>query len=446
MKRVRGIGSFLFAAVFCYLLVSMIAYMSRNHIAPYEVSEGTIVEDSVYTGVIVRQERSVKSPRSGYLSYYLDDKSKSGRYQHVCAISGKDLKDRLSEADNGDKKLSSAQESVMLSSIQNYLTTVTRHDYSKLHELHDEIESSSGITSSDYAAEQIEQLVEDGSDIDYIDAPSDGLVVYMTDSLDGLTQDKISEDIFDQKSYSEHSIRQSSKVRKGEPVFKIITDESWAVIFPVNKEIEKKIRDKKMIETCIGNSPHSIWGKCKIIERNGKKYGRLTYSSDMLMYASQRFVSVELILQNDTGLKLPRSSVVKKDVYEIPEEYVVTDPDTQRTGVQKVGEDGKRSFAAFDVFYRKDGNVYAKTSAFDRGQVIGKDNDDKTYQIGKKKKFKGVYNINKGYAVFQAIDIIASNQTYYVIDEHSPYGPQLYDHIALNASKLTENKVVQTSR
>ena len=62
---------------------------------------------------------------------------------------GKDLKDRLSETDNGDKKLSSAQESVMLSSIQNYLTTVTRHDYSKLHELHDEIESSSGITSSD---------------------------------------------------------------------------------------------------------------------------------------------------------------------------------------------------------------------------------------------------------------------------------------------------------
>ena len=76
MKRVRGIGSFLFAAVFCYLLVSMIAYMSRNHIAPYEVSEGTIVEDSVYTGVIVRQERSVKSPRSGYLNYYLDDKSR----------------------------------------------------------------------------------------------------------------------------------------------------------------------------------------------------------------------------------------------------------------------------------------------------------------------------------------------------------------------------------
>ena len=387
MKRVRGIGTFLFAAVFCYLLISMIAYMSKNHIAPYEVSEGTIVEDSVYTGVIVRQETSVESPRSGYLNYYLDDKSKSGRDQHVCAISGKDLKNRLTGKDKTGEKLSSAQESVMLSGIQNYLTTVTRHDYSKLHELHEEIESNSGITSADYAAEQIEQFVEEGSDIDYVDAPADGLVVYMTDSLDGLTQDKISEDTFDQKSYSENGLRQSSKVKKGEPVFKIITDENWAVIFPVKKEIEEKIKNKKMIETRIGNSPHSIWGKCKIIERDGKKYGRLTYASDMLMYASQRFVSVELILQNDTGLKLPRSSVAEKAVYEIPEEFVITDPDTQRTGVQKVGEDGSRRFAAFDVFYRQDGYVYAKMSVFDKGQIIGKDNDDKTYQIGKKKKF-----------------------------------------------------------
>lgn len=446
MKRGFNIGTFLFAAVFVYLVIALILYLTRSHIAPYEVSEGTIVEDSVYTGVIVRRETGVKSPRAGYLHYYLDDKSKSGRDQHVCAVSGEDLTGILKDKAGKKKKLSDTQQSMIVGDIQNYVSTAGRHDYGKLYELHDQIESGAGIAASEQAAGQLDQLAEGGADLAYVDAPEDGVIVYATDSLHGLKGKEISDEVFDQKKYSERSVRQGSKVKKGETLFTVVTDENWQVYIPLSRQMKKKLKDIKMIETRLGNRPGSIWGGLAIVEENGETYGRLTYSTDMLRFASQRFINVELILQNDKGLKLPRSAVSEQTAYEIPESFIVTDPDTQKTGVELVNGKGKRKFTPFDVFYRSDGHFYAKKDAFEKGDVIGKDNEDETYTIGKKRKFKGVYNINKGYAVFQAIDIIASNDRYYVIDEHSAYGPVLYDHIALNADKLSENEVVQTAR
>lgn len=446
MKRGFNIGTFLFAAVFVYLVIALILYLTKSHIAPYELSEGTIVEDSVYTGVIVRQEKGVKSPRSGFLQYYLEDKSKSGKDQHVCAVSGENLNAELKDKDGKEEKLSETQQSMIIGDIQNYVSGSGRQDYGKIYELHDGIESGAGIAASDRVAELIDKLADGGADIEYVDTPKDGIIVYMTDSLDGLKGDEISGKVFDQKQYSERSIRQGSKVKKGQMLFKVVTDENWQVYIPLNRQMKKKLKDTKMIETRIGNRPRSVWGRFSITEADGQTYGRLSYASDMLRFASQRFVTVELILQNDSGLKLPRSAVGKQSAYEIPEEFVITDPDTQKTGVQLVNAKGKRKFKSFDVFNRTDGYVYAKTDVFEKGTVIGKDNEDDTYKIGKKRTFKGVYNINKGYAVFQAIDIIASNDRYYVIDEHSAYGPVLYDHIALNADKLTENKVIQTAR
>ena len=55
---------------------------------------------------------------------------------------------------------------------------------------------------------------------------------------------------------------------------------------------------------------------------------------------------------------------------------------------------------------------------------------------------KGVYNVNKGYAVFKQIDILAQNNKYTIVDTGTSYGVALYDHIALDGSKIKENQLV----
>ena len=64
------------------------------------------------------------------------------------------------------------------------------------------------------------------------------------------------------------------------------------------------------------------------------------------------------------------------------------------------------------------------------------------YQIGRTASLKGVYNINKGYAIFKQIDILYQNEEYAIVRTGTTYGIALYDHIALDGSKIHENDLI----
>ena len=66
-----------------------------------------------------------------------------------------------------------------------------------------------------------------------------------------------------------------------------------------------------------------------------------------------------------------------------------------------------------------------------------------TYQIGSgTASLQGVYNINKGYAIFKQIDILYQNEEYAIVRTGTTYGIALYDHIALDGSKIHENDLI----
>ena len=68
------------------------------------------------------------------------------------------------------------------------------------------------------------------------------------------------------------------------------------------------------------------------------------------------------------------------------------------------------------------------------GDIIVKPDSSSTYRVGTDKdKLTGVYNINKGYAVFKQIKVLTSNDDYTIVEAKTPYGISLYDHIALDA-------------
>ena len=44
----------------------------------------------------------------------------------------------------------------------------------------------------------------------------------------------------------------------------------------------------------------------------------------MIRYADDRYLSVELILEDESGLKIPRSSVIEEEFFVIPQEFITT--------------------------------------------------------------------------------------------------------------------------
>ena len=76
------------------------------------------------------------------------------------------------------------------------------------------------------------------------------------------------------------------------------------------------------------------------------------------------------------------------------------------------------------------------------GTVIQKSDSNETYTIRQTAKLKGVYNINKGYAVFKQIDILYQNEEYAILKQGTDYGVALYDHIALKGNTVKENDLI----
>ena len=79
---------------------------------------------------------------------------------------------------------------------------------------------------------------------------------------------------------------------------------------------------------------------------------------------------------------------------------------------------------------------------FEEGSVLRKTDSDDTYELKEKKSLKGVYNINKGYAVFKEVDILCESEEYYIVESGNDYGLSNYDHIALTGADVRENDVV----
>ena len=65
-----------------------------------------------------------------------------------------------------------------------------------------------------------------------------------------------------------------------------------------------------------------------------------------------------------------------------------------------------------------------------------------TMDLLKTESIKGVYNVNKGYAVFKQVQILSESDEYYIIAEGNSYSLSNYDHIALNGDSVRDNQIV----
>lgn len=62
--------------------------------------------------------------------------------------------------------------------------------------------------------------------------------------------------------------------------------------------------------------------------------------------------------------------------------------------------------------------------------------------VSKRGSLTGVYNVNKGYADFKQIDVLYNNDEYSIIKPNTQYGLAVYDYIALDASSVEDNEIL----
>ena len=166
----------------------------------------------------------------------------------------------------------------------------------------------------------------------------------------------------------------------------------------------------------------------------------------MVTFCTDRFIDIELILEEETGLKIPNSSIVEKEFFIVPKDYVTQGGNGKNYGVlrETYTEDGTATteFIETTIYNETETEYYLDDMILRIGDYIIKPDSNETYPISKRGSLTGVYNINKGYADFKQINILYKNDEYSIVKSNTQYGLSVYDYIVLDASTVTDDEFI----
>lgn len=441
-----NIGVILFGVILIYLLVTILAYITAKNVTVYEVQEGTILKDNSYTGIVLREETVVKSEGSGYINFFVTEGEKIGKLTNVYSISNEELKfDESNKSQEDIQTLSSEEQNTVILKSQTFVDNYRDVNYEDTYQYKETINNIISTNSTQSRQAQLDAMVEKGNTgIKVHTSADDGIIVFSTDGYENLKLDKITKDTFSGTDYQKTEISNNTMVSKNDSIYKIVTDEDWMIVIELDDNMVEELENNSSVRIRFKKDNEKVRAGFRIEKKGDIHLGILSLDHSMVRYAGERFVDIELILEDESGLKIPKSAVVEKEFYLVPTNYITQGGNSQASGVLVKGKNDTMEFKEINVYYRdsETGMVYLEADAFKTNTVLIKPDSSETFTVSEKASLSGVYNINKGYAVFRQINILCESDEYYIVESGTRYGLTNYDHIALDGESIKENDVV----
>ena len=234
-----------------------------------------------------------------------------------------------------------------------------------------------------------------------------------------------------------------------EPVYKVITNENWSVIIPVEQVMADLLLAEEYVKIKFLKNQYESWAEVKVLNNaDGNTYLELIFNNSMITFSTDRFIDIEIIFNEEKGLKIPNSSIVKKEFFLIPAAYVTKGGDNDKNGVIKESyqEDGAiySEFIETDIYsYDEENNeYYIDIDVLHLGDNLILPNSQDKFTVSRRGTLIGVYNINKGFADFRQINILYQNDEYAIVKSNTTYGLNVYDYIVLDASAVKDDQFI----
>ena len=189
------------------------------------------------------------------------------------------------------------------------------------------------------------------------------------------------------------------------------------------------------------------WGKVDAFtNEEGDTFVSLTFTNSMISFCTERFLDIELLLEDETGLKIPNSAIVEKEFFIVPKEYVTKGGNSGAYGVllETYNDDGNATteFVETTIYEETDTEYYLDDTVLRSGSYLIKPDSMEKYAVSRIGSLTGVYNINKGYADFKQIIVLYNNDEYSIVKSNTTYGLSVYDFIVLDAATVEDNDFV----
>ena len=478
IRKIAGlnIGTAIFAVLFIYMLFSAVLYLTSTHIESYQVAVGPLSRNETYTGLAVREEKNVRADSGGYVTYYAREGNKINANGVVYGLSA--TKTPETQTKLSSEELSRIRDD-MMSFSKGFDPSKFNKTYSFKYQLEGNILQYAGVTVEETPASSDADDSDSSEDMQsstvynstantvtlgnqtLCKSDSDGIVLYSKDGYEGKTLENITAEDFDQNSYHETDLKTDKTVKAGTDIYTIITDERWDLLIPLSEKQAAKLTGRTSIRVKFLKDDMTQSGDFEIIEIDGGKYGRISFNKGLIRYASDRFLEIELVTNNISGLKIPLTSIVTKEFYTIPDKFATVNKDSLVTGfyLYQKNKDGEtvKTFTTPTIYaqiaIKSEGTglsddeeeeymYYVDKSAFQEGDAIVTEDSNVKFIVGDTDVLEGVYCINQGYAVFRRIEILDQNEEYAIVSKDTTFGLARYDHIVKNADEVKEQDIL----
>ena len=443
-----NIGMIIFSTVFIYVVVCVIMYFQSSPIVRYEVKEGSLASSNIYRGIVLRDETVVYSEHAGYVNYYAREGEKVAKNDLVYIIDETgQLHQDLDNSNLGENALTAKELAEFRSEIVNFMHGFESNNFDSVYDFKYSLKNTVLKLSNSNMLDNVDSIT--SGNVNLCNSPLSGIVSYWVDGYETLTAESITEAVFDETDYEKKQLMGTELVAVQDPVYKLSTNENWSIIIPIEADRAQELLEEGYIKVRFLKNQYESWGQVFILPgSDGNTYLQLKFNNSMVTFTSDRYLDIELILNDEVGLKIPNSSIVEKEFFLIDEDFVITSGDSDSEGVirQCYLEDGTISseFIETDVYsYDSEEKVYyLDASILNAGDVLYKLDSQETYTVSKRASLIGVYNMNKGYADFKEILILYQNDEYAIVKANTRYGLNVYDYIVLEAESVTDDQFI----
>lgn len=442
-----NIGVVIFFIIIIYVIFNVFSYFTKKDIAEYQVQQGSIATNNVYQGIIVRDESIEYTTEAGYIDYYVKNGTKVSATDIVYSIDtvgniSNELAINHKTQDISSETILSIDKQID-SFLSNYDPNRFNTSYSFFNTLNSEIIYAVNLNSLEELSEKIQQA-EANNTFHKIKATYDGLILFEMDNYEGKTIEELMDTGWDNSSYKKTYLTSNRQIKVAEPAYKRINSEEWSILLPIDEELAKEMNDKKTITIRFCKDNFKTTANCSVTKKNGNYFLKLSLKTGVIRYANERFLDIELVVKSKTGLKIPVSAITSKEFFTIPKEYFTEEIDgllVKQFDKETNTEIVSQIFPT--IYYETDEYYYIDSEFISSGDTIQMPDSTAIYVVGSHTdSLKGVYNINKGYAVFKQINILYQNAEYAIVETKTSYGISLYDHIALDATTIKEHELI----
>lgn len=449
-KQVQiNISYIIFGIIIIYVLFHVFSYITSDTINIYEVKEGTISENTSYQALALREEVVINADNAGELFYYAPNLSYVGVKSNIFSIDATDsITEKLRSTGSDLEEIPKEDVAKLSNEVGEFVFDYNHNNFQKVYGFKFDLSSDLQQYVSENAVRELDAEMKEaqqkGKFVLYQPAQP-GIVVYQTDGMEGLTSDNLTEAAFDKKNVTITNLKNQKSIRKGQSVYKLITSDKWQLVMEVDKKLVKEIKDKEMsyMQLRFLEDNVTAWAACETKKTDDGYYLILSMDDGVARYATSRFIPIELLLDEQSGLKIPNSAIVEKDFFEIPKSYFFKGNDSEQMGLMVKNAKGNAELVIPTIYYETEETYYVDAEKVFADSEIIKPNESGTYRVGSKiATLQGVYNVNKGYAVFKQIDILYQNEDYAIVNKGTSYGIASYDHIALQGESIKENDMI----